>query len=303
MQEPSVNKRASNPQQIPVRHHFIPELYLRGWVGKDGELGVVQNFDGRIHRSRCAPKTTGFEYHLYSYTEDVPIEDRAKIETDFFSRLDNEGAKIVAKIINNEELERGERILFAQFLSSMKIRNPKSIKELKEEASETFIKELKGGQADYEACKDGNDPATLREWVEINRPGLIANIGVDEIPKVASFSGVLSHILQMSWVILDFKGASKPLLTSDRPIVRERGLHHPDCIVSLSLSPRHGFFAFKAGSRAHRSLMQSSLNRLAIYLNDNVVSQAEKYAYCFAASDAPDAFFQRKLRSALPSRA
>lgn len=299
MQESKARNTARNPQQVSKRHHYTPEFYLRSWADEAGNIGVVQNFGGRIHRGHCAPKATGFEYDLYSYTENFNTENRAEIETDFFSRLDSEGAKIISKVINNENPEKNQRVLFAQFIAGLRVRNPDTIKKIRAESTEGFLEDLEAGQAEYEARKRDIDPPTFREWVELNRPGLIENIGVGQIPKIISMPMVLSDILKMSWYTVDFKASSKPLLTSDRPLVKWRGLGHPDCIIALPLSPRYGFFAFRDSSRVRDKLMRTPPNKLASALNANVVGQAIKYAYCSSDTDAPDSFFRNRLKSIL----
>ena len=59
--------------------------------------------------SRNTPGYLGFEYYLYSYHEDFDTADRAEIETKFFKPLDNEGARIVSKMIAGGSLEKRDR--------------------------------------------------------------------------------------------------------------------------------------------------------------------------------------------------
>ena len=113
------------------RHHFVPVFYLSRWCGGDKRVHVIRNIGGRIIRSRHSPKHVGFEYHLYSYSENFKVSDRAEIESKFFKPLDNEGARIVSKIISGEVLERRDRILWAQFLTAFKVRVPENVAMIK----------------------------------------------------------------------------------------------------------------------------------------------------------------------------
>lgn len=257
---------------------------------------MVSNYGGRISRNRHRPKHTGYEYHLYSYNENYSGEDRTEVETKFFSRLDDEGAKIVSKFVNGDTLGEKEKTLWAQFISGFRVRTPTNIDKLKNMAADSFAKEFAAGQKEYAALKQADDPATLHEWVNLHRPGYIGNIAIAQIPKVISRPNVLQDILAMSWFTVDFKEASNSLLTSDRPLIMTAGLQNADCIIALPLSPRYGFFAFRPESHAEKALKSTPISRLARAVNDHVVRQADKYAYCAKASDAPDVFFQRRLK-------
>lgn len=257
---------------------------------------MVSNYGGNISHNRHSPKHTGFEYHLYSYHENFLGDDRTEVETQFLSRLDDEGAKIVSKFLNGDTLGEKEKTLWAQFLSGLRVRTPTNIDKLKNMATASFAKEFAAGQNDYAALKQDEDPATLHEWVNLHLPGHLDNIAIAHIPKVISQSNVLQDILAMSWFTVDLKEASNPLLTSDRPLIMTAGLQNADCILALPLSLRYGFFAFRPESHAEKALKSTPISRLAIALNDHVVRQADKYAYCAKVSDAPDVFFQRRLK-------
>jgi hypothetical protein len=91
--------KTSMPSQVSGRQHHVPEFYLSAWAGSDGRICVVSNYGGNISRNRHPPKHTGFVYHLYSYNEKFLGDDRAEVETKFFSRLDDERAKIASNLL------------------------------------------------------------------------------------------------------------------------------------------------------------------------------------------------------------
>ena len=288
--------KTSTPLQVSGRQHHVPKFYLSAWAGNDRRVCVVSNYGGNISHKRHPPKHTGYEYHIYSYNENFSEEDRTEVETQFFSRLDDEGAKIVSKFYNGDTLGDKEKTLWAQFLAGLRVRTPTHIDKLKNMAADSFAKEFDAGQNDYAAQKQAEDPATLHEWVNLHLPGHLENIAVAQIPNIISRPNVLQDILDMSWFTVDFRKTSHPLLTSDRPLIMTAGLKNADCIIALPLSPEYGFFAFRPESHAEKALISTPISRLAIALNDNVVRQAEKYAYCAKASDAPDVFFERRLK-------
>ncbi len=129
----------------PKRHHYVPEFYLAAWTGDDGRISIFQNFGGHIHHSRHTPKHTGFEYHLYSYSQAFSAKDGAEIEKKFFQKLDDVGALIVRKIIGDEDISDKERILWTQFVLSMRARTPDNVANIKAAGSEYLVRDLDTG--------------------------------------------------------------------------------------------------------------------------------------------------------------
>jgi Protein of unknown function (DUF4238) len=285
----------------PKRQHYTPVFYLNRWSGPDGRVHVVRKIHGKIARSNHPPKYLGFENHLYSYSENFDAVDRAKIETKFLAPLDNEGARIIAELIAGSRLEKRDYILWAQFLTTMRVRVPENVEILRVEGSKAILREIEAAQAEYAVLKRETDPETAVGWIEVNRPGLIESFGVRQLPRIASNPKLMQDVLSFSWHIVNFGTSSKLLLSSDRPCVYTEGLDKPDCVIALPLSPRHAFFAFRPNSRAQRSLANAPISKLAARLNDNVVSQAVTRAYCQGGGDAPDAFFLRRLGRAIPA--
>jgi hypothetical protein len=280
----------------PVNHHSVPQFYLSRWTSeKDKKLWEVRNFNGAISRERRTTKQTGFKPHLYSYSEDYPVKERAEIEIKFFSKLDNEGAKIVAKFLADEDLNKKEKIIWAQFLAGMRVRTPESVQKIKAHATDYVTKELGLGNAEYKALKQKEYPESFIQWVAQQRPGLTENIGVSQIPKIASNPQALTDILRMAWQSFSIENTAHLLLSSDRPCIFTAGLQNEDCIIALPLSPKCAFFAFYPGSKAQTHLMSTPVNTLVAALNRNVIAQAKERAYCHNASDAPDSFFKKYL--------
>jgi hypothetical protein len=292
----------NTPKQTPKRQHYTPAFYLRRWSGDDGKVHVVRNFEGRIDRKFRAAKYLGFEKHLYSYSEDFAAIDRAEVETQFLAPLDNQGARIVAEMIAGGQLEMRDYILWAQFLTTMKVRTPENVKKIAIAGSEAIVREMRSAQPEYVAIRGETDPATALDWLKLNRPGLIESFGVKQLPKIASNSRAMQDVMSFSWHIVTFERSSKILMTSDRPCLYTEGLDKPNCIIALPLSPRHAFFAFRSGSLAQRGLMNAPISKLAARLNESVVGQAVLRAYCQRESDAPDGFFARCLSSTAASQ-
>ncbi len=281
-----------------TKHHFVPQFYLKSWVAHGThELWEIRNFDGIISKRQKAPKGTGYRDFLYAYSKAFHASDRSEIETRFFKPIDNAGAEIKAKFISGAPLTKKEKIRWAQFISSMKIRNPETVTRIKTTLRDQFSDYLEGKSSPDSTSLNGEVPESLKDWVEINHPALIENIGVKQLPKIISNSNVLSDILSMDWFLMDAFHASNRILTSDRPCLFTTGLNDPNCVIVLPLTPRHIFFAFKPDSKAKRLLLASAPSDIVKRVNREVVSQAAERAYCCAEHDAPDGFFQKYLSS------
>ena len=283
----------------PIRHHYTPKFYLSGWcspgpAGEGDRLCVVENLGGVIVFFRRAPKAVGFQDYLYSFSEDVPADQRAALETKVFKLLDDKGKVLVTKLMADERLDTAERVFWATFLTAMRLRTPENITLLRGRGAEHVISELGKGQREYEALKELGDPETIVEWVETQYPGLIANFSLASIPRLVS-GDIAVKINRMAWHSLDFGDGGHRLLSSDRPCVFTAGIDDPNCIVALPLSPRCAFIAFYPKSQAEAALTQHGPNVIRAALNKNVVTQAKQRAICFGERDAPQSFYRKYL--------
>jgi Protein of unknown function (DUF4238) len=52
---------------ISQRHHYIPEFYIKGFVGNDGKVSVYNKELGRIDSIRKSPKQVFFEWNRNTY--------------------------------------------------------------------------------------------------------------------------------------------------------------------------------------------------------------------------------------------
>lgn len=283
--------------QIPIRHHHVPEFYLARWASEeDGRVFLIKNLSGKIIKDRRPPSETGYEPHLYSYSEDRDSPNRAQIETDFFSPLDNEGARIIRKFVSGEELDPSEVGIWAKFLCAMRIRTPENVTKIKDHAREYLTQQLELDQTKYALLKREKDPDRFIDWVSLAKPNLLEDVGVSQIPNIASRKNVLNDLLKMNWYAVHFKCAPR-LLASDRPCVFTAGLGNPDCVITLPLSPECAFFAFYPESCARTALMRASPKRLASAVNRSVVGQAKVRAYSQNEFDVPDRFYKNHLVS------
>lgn len=289
----------------PIRHHYIPRFFLSAWCspgaapGEGSQLWVVENSGGDISFFRRAPKAVGFQTRLYSFSEDLPIVERAALETTVFQVLDDKGKSLVTKLMAGHRLDPVERGVWAMFVAGMRLRTPENIARLKEVGGDHVKQELGKGQGEYEALKEEGDPETFLEWIESKAPGLTQNFSLASVPRVLA-GEVAGKINKMAWYSPHFGNGRHRLLCSDRPCVFTAGIDDPDCVIALPLSPTHAFLAFYPGSRAEAALIQHGASVIGAALNKNVVTQAKERAFCHGKHDAPKSFFEKYL-SASPA--
>lgn len=106
-----------------VRHHFIPQFYLQGFVDPKNSpyVWVYRKDDGAIIKSSV--KDTAVHRHYYSFTTKTGIRDSQTLEK-WFSEIEASVAKIYRKILRKKPLNNEERSRFATFLALTLTRVP-----------------------------------------------------------------------------------------------------------------------------------------------------------------------------------
>jgi hypothetical protein len=281
----------------PKNHHYVPVFYLKKWVGQDGKIQVFRGIRGKLESRRLSPESTGFEVNLYSYSSDFKTENPAEVETEFYSRLDNEGARIIEILLQGGDLSDKQKTLWAQFVLNLKVRNPETVSMIKEQYTSGLLSNIQASEEKYRAQKKPNDPEKLAEYIEQNHPGFISNAGLGQIPKIGSYQQALDDFTDLIWLCLDVSKSSRTLLTSDRPLIFPIGLHRSECVVALPLSPTHAFFAFHANSINHIAIMRETPDKLAAQMNRYVTNQSDQRVYARAANDVPQSFLLKHMKS------
>lgn len=175
----------------------------------------------------------------------------------------------------------------------MKIRTPENVSTIKEKYSEGCRKFSEDRQQNYETHKTPQDPETLEEWVEREKPRLIENLGLGKIHKIYSLPEAIADFLSFDYWVL--QTSPFKLLSSDRPCIFVGPLDSKDCIIALPLSPSHTFFAFKPDSKAKKCMLLREPKKIVYALNRAVVRQAKHRTYAENKSDVCDKFLLKHL--------
>jgi len=120
----------------PIRHHFIPEFYLRQWAGLDERLFWYYRPYNRVVVSARHPSAIGFKEYLYTINSK---SNPQIIEKEFFSNLDNDAAIVLNRlntlgtglvIIKHHHLNDTQRRDWTWFIQSLHLRCPHSLTEI-----------------------------------------------------------------------------------------------------------------------------------------------------------------------------
>ena len=87
-----------------MKHHYIPQFLLSGWAElcSDGKLEVFRLDLTNLCSYRRKPKYTGFDDNLYALSEEVVAGmEKQAIEKKFLMNVDNRGAIVRSKLIDN----------------------------------------------------------------------------------------------------------------------------------------------------------------------------------------------------------
>ena len=266
-----------------MRHHYVPQFLLGPWAenNPDRKLEVFRLDLPNISSSRHTPKYTGFDDDLYALTKEVVAGmEKQAIEKKFLMSVDHRGSVARSKLESQglKSLSDEERVDWARFLMSLRIRQPEIVHQLQKEAKEHLRKSLNENPEEYDKLITDGEPETLEEWTESQYPRLIDNIGLSFFHELIDNPHYGNRILQMKWWIWDFSGVSYELLLSDHPCIFTSGIDDPNCVIALPISPKKAFIATQDDNVANR-LRQSRTRELAVSLNESSVLQARVRIY------------------------
>jgi hypothetical protein len=131
---------------------------------------------------------------------------------------------------------------------------------------------------EYEAARGADDPPTFVEWIQVNDPYRLNNIGKEMLPALIENEKVGTIMMQMRWFVFDLVSSGITLLTCDRPYIRIFGLKDERCVIVLPISPRLAFIATHSEGTAER-LLKAGIKFLAKEINARIVAQAVSHVY------------------------
>nr|WP_314257267.1 DUF4238 domain-containing protein [uncultured Devosia sp.] len=219
-------KQATN---LPLKHHFVPEFYLKAWMGDDKKVTEFRKWPARISIRRAHPAATGFVDRLYTL-EGLPDETAQELETGFFGPVDGRAATAHVNMREGrlDGLTDVERVGWSIFMNSMLMRTPQDLAIVRGK----WLDILFEGNADWEArfssTRTEGEPFTLKEAAEAIPVDELKRSALRTLVAVMSGRNIVQTISSMRWEVFPAGNADLSFMTSDAPVIRTNGIGRPE---------------------------------------------------------------------------
>lgn len=270
------------PDNIPDRHHYLPQFYLSRWTGDDGKLTEFSRPNPNsnlVVPQRRVPKGAGFERGIYNFAN-MPPEKQSLLESKFMKKVDTDGAKaleLIERQPSPHEWTAEQRQAWVMFMISIFIRNPVDIEALKKKYANDWRNANEEWEAEYQKQRVPGDPATAAEYFNSFEQYKIENFALNLLPKLVDLPRVGKKLINMHWFVVRC-GEDEEFLTSDRPIVK-MDLDLDNAYWMMPIGPDRLFLAVH--SWKHEVSMRTHMKpkQLVIDANQTAAGRAVKYAY------------------------
>jgi hypothetical protein len=212
---------------IPKRHHYLPQFYLKNFTDDNGLLWV---FDREKNEYRQQlPKDTAIKGYYYAF-KGKDGRKHTEIEN-FFSVIEGKTKPILIKLDKKESINTEEKEILAIFISFLKTRVP-HFEKLTNESSEKIMKQMNrlmfSSEERVAAMIDRYEKETGKK-IKIDPKELIDFIQGDrydiKFPREHSIESMLllgqdliGYFLQMDWFFL-WAPKNSSFITSDNPFL------------------------------------------------------------------------------------
>lgn len=276
------------------KHHYIPQFYLKQWVGADGRLCEYSRPRDRVKAQMKHPSGTGYVRGLYTL-EGAPPNIADAFENKFLSIADGQAADALRTMLNHNKIpEPREKAAWTRFIMTLLHRTPEGVARNYAKLLQFF--EGDGAEAirsQYDKIKGPNDPATAEEFIEKNKRRIASRSHMDVMLTLMQSEMVGDRILNMRWHLGRLDNYKHSLLTSDRPIVMTNGIATADTHMIMPLSPRYVLVIAGSDKEAGKIIAMSNRRELVARLNDRMARQARKFVY--GADDRQLRFVENRL--------
>ncbi|MGR9178856.1 DUF4238 domain-containing protein (plasmid) [Rhizobium leguminosarum] len=262
-----------------MKHHYIPQFYLRPWLGEDGQLQEFKRgYRDRITTKRVFTKQTGYAIDLYTLPG-VTEETKQNVEKFFMGFVDDSAVKARDMLLAGEiPTDANIRHSWARFLLSLVFRNPEEVAKFKRHFRETLLAPDAEFQRRYEAQRSEGDPELFEEWMEQQDPTHAERSAVLTLTRLMEHRNVLRLIKGMYWRVFDTSRMARKLVTSDRPVMMTNGLGRYDGHFAIPISPTKLFVAFTTKQCLDETAAKP-LGTMVRAANDAAIGQAKKFIY------------------------
>jgi hypothetical protein len=203
-----------------MHHHYLPQFYLRQWVGDDGKLWRCRREpSGVVSEKAVAPRATAFEPDLYAIRDATGIDvyDPHIIETEFFSGIDSDAALVHQKLLGPlpVRLSDEDRHAWALFLMSLLERTPARLGPL-DHAAPAIAEQVNAHLR--AACVTPESRAYLDEILaDLDTVQMARNAIREFMVKEIRNAAAVDALKSLTWLVVP-RETTTPLLTTDCPL-------------------------------------------------------------------------------------
>ena len=268
-------------RQQSFTHHYLPQFYLRPWVGADGLMCEFSRPRSLLEARRKSPKATAHERHLYTVTG-LPPEQQGVLEDEFFRMTDQAAydalSFMLANLDGTADMPSKLRSGWSRFILSLIHRTPERVALLKEKCRVGLAERLAEIEPVYDDFRTPSDPATFADLKAGMRHDVEHKTWAVLLQDVIDSATAGTFLNAMRWSIVTVKKPRHSLLTSDRPVHMTNGLDHPEGQIILPVGPTQMFVAVNTAEMEQvlRACDPCCLTRL---VNNKTATEARKYVY------------------------
>lgn len=230
----------------------------------------------------------------------VPDDRANELEDKFWRMIDQWGADCLEILESKDPASESKlvRERWVVFIMALLIRNPMRIKEINEEAKDHYANGFEMFREDYEKLKRAYEPETYDAFMKLFDGEGMSELGAQIVRYLSFNKPVIDYILSMQWHVVSLSNLTAPLLTSDNPLIRYKGLKRVDGLLVLPLNPYEFFVAFNIGEIDMKTWISDSIatGQFTKAMNKYVVERAITYVY--GSDDKQKEFVERFLGAA-----
>jgi Protein of unknown function (DUF4238) len=330
------NHEAENDKPIPqgqitAKQHFVPRFYLKKFVNSSGFIEVLDISRKTILDPR-APKAVCYEKFFYGTTTGELDDVSQQIEK-LFQQWEDSIAKqiepIIAKLLNNGQIDDKEKWVIAFLMSMLWIRGPAMREQINRMSEEVMkhVNKLRFSQPSTDSLFDKFDRETgsmttpemrekLKKTMTEGDYSLKFN-NASHMHMFNSFQGFANLFHGQDWVVYISKSAKK-FTTSDNPVTVV--FPEKQSVYGVSFLERTHYFPLtpetlimgrypdeKHGKKLKRKTLYNQDELDILKLNLTTANQAIQYAYATERQSLEDMLLAvnqfEKLRGSMPTGA
>lgn len=201
-----------------------PQFLLRRWCDAQGRVQSFRVVNGHVAANALAPEYTSYEDDLYAVgANQVGVEEN-HLERRLFGPIDSDAAVALGKIERREAITPDDKIAWAFFLNSLRVRKPDVLGHLRAEG----LAMLRALLAQGDAALPEGWPSS-EQWLEAHYPGLLETQNlISNLSRIVLHDELTLRFHELNWWVMPFKAEAPKLLLSDLPIHWEGGLTSDD---------------------------------------------------------------------------